>query len=137
MNIPDLTGKIILVAEDDERQMQLLEIYLGRTNCTILKATNGREAIKQYYTNKNTIDMIITDHDMMTKDDKKDYSGYDVAKAAKRVKINRSIPIIIRTSYTMKDLFKTYGFHVQVFDDHINKNANKEQFYKTISKYFN
>ena len=85
-------GKVILIAEDEEVNYNLLETILLPTKAKILWAHNGVEAIKIC---KNTpeIDIVLMDIKMP------DVNGFE---ATKRIKKNRKdLPIIAQTAYAM------------------------------------
>ena len=85
-------GKVILIAEDEEVNYNLLETILLPTKARIIWAHNGLEAIKIC---KNTpeIDIVLMDIKMP------DVNGFE---ATKRIKKNRkNLPIIAQTAYAM------------------------------------
>jgi CheY-like chemotaxis protein len=58
--IPDWTGKSILIAEDEETNFVLLNGILSRTNASLYRASTGYEAISLYEQNP-AIDLILMD----------------------------------------------------------------------------
>ena len=59
MNTLDLTGKIILIAEDEHINYLFLEETLNQTKATIIWAKNGEEAVQIAKTQH--IDLILMD----------------------------------------------------------------------------
>jgi PAS domain S-box-containing protein len=92
VTIPDLTGKTILVAEDDPISMRLIQMLLETTNATLVEAENGQEAIEKMAEFQN-IDLILMDLKMPVLD------GY---KATTQIKaIWPDIKIIALTAYSI------------------------------------
>ncbi len=89
--IPDLSNKTLLIVEDDELSMNLLIKILQPTNCEILKATNGEEAIEMFLKYPK-INLIFMDVKMPK------LNGYEATKTIR--KTNMDIPIIALTAYT-------------------------------------
>lgn len=82
--------KTILIAEDIESNFKLLKYFLSGTNIEILRAVNGKEAVKKYLSNRN-IDLVLMDIKMPVMD------GFSAAKLIREA--NSSIPIIAQTAY--------------------------------------
>lgn len=103
MNNP-LTGKTILIAEDEEMNFTLLNEIFKKRGMTIVKAVTGTEAVDQFLKHKDTIDIILMDIKMPEK------NGYDATREIKAVK--KDVPVIAQTAYAMsgeKDLSTEAG----------------------------
>jgi CheY-like chemotaxis protein len=103
MNNP-LTGKTILIAEDEEMNFTLLNEIFKKKGMTIVKAVTGTEAVDQFLKHKDTIDIILMDIKMPEK------NGYDATREIKAVK--KDVPVIAQTAYAMsgeKDLSTEAG----------------------------
>jgi len=98
LNIPDLSGKIILVAEDEENNFKLLEVYLLKTKAKIIWVKNGTEAIE--YVKSNNVDIILMDIKMPMTD------GIEATRQIKSIK--PSVPIIAQTAYAFEDEKKEF-----------------------------
>lgn len=95
-------GIKILVAEDNDINMQLTEIYLNALipNCIIIKAVDGREAIEQY--KRENPDLIFMDIQMPG------INGIEATKIIRSLEKERKIPIIALTAGTLADETKRY-----------------------------
>jgi signal transduction histidine kinase/ligand-binding sensor domain-containing protein/CheY-like chemotaxis protein len=91
--IPDLSGKKILIAEDETNNFRLLKVYLAKTNATIIHAKNGKEAIE--YAQQFQIDAILMDLKMPIID------GFEATRQIKKLK--PEIPIIAQTAYAFEN----------------------------------
>ena len=85
----DLASKI-LVADDEERNLHLMEALLAPLECDIVFATDGEETIQKIYQDKP--DLVLLDI-MMPKLD-----GYEVAKRLKSDEKTMGIPIVMVTA---------------------------------------
>lgn len=91
--IPDKfewTDKVILIAEDEESNYDLLEHILKKTKVLLLWAKNGKEAVDMCRSNKN-INLILMDIKMPEMD------GYTATRLIK--KIRKDLPVIAITAY--------------------------------------
>jgi len=89
-----LTGKTILIAEDDMQSFELLNMYLKPWRTKIIWAKNGVDAISLFELNKE-IDIILMDIKLPV------LSGYDATKEIKR--ISPDTPIIAQTAYAINN----------------------------------
>jgi len=87
-------GKVILVAEDETSNFELVKATLSKTNAKILWVKNGTEAIDECKNNKN-IDLVLMDIRMPI------MNGYEATKRIK--KFRPDIPIVSLTAYAMAD----------------------------------
>jgi signal transduction histidine kinase len=90
-----LTGKQVLVAEDNEINQKLIEFVLRKAGGTVTIANNGEEAI-QYLQQNNLYDLIIMDLQMPKMD------GYATTYYI-RNNLRLKTPIIAMTATAMKD----------------------------------
>jgi two-component system cell cycle response regulator DivK len=84
----------ILIVEDNPQNMRLIEMTLKAKNYTLLKATDGKEALDMV--TKEHPDLIIMDIQLPK------ISGYDVTKMLRQMPEFINIPIIALTAYAMK-----------------------------------
>jgi PAS domain S-box-containing protein len=84
-------NKIILVAEDEISNFELIKALLKNTGSEILHAKNGKEAVDLAL--NNTVDVILMDIQMPV------LNGYEAIAAIKHEKPD--IPIIAQTAYAM------------------------------------
>ena len=85
----------ILLAEDNEENVQLMQIFLEKENCTIDVAENGKEAIDLYFENK--YDVIFMDMQMPVMD------GFQATKIIRQNEVDNNlqkIPLIALTAYS-------------------------------------
>jgi len=109
-DVNKLENKTILIAEDNEMNYILIDKILSRFNCSLLHAWNGKDAV-DYFINGHPIDLVLMDLKMPVLD------GYTAAKLIKD--INKEIPIIAQTAYTMNTVIK--DTHLVTFDGFVTK----------------
>ena len=90
-----LTGKNILVVDDDVRNLFALTTVFERFNINVITAESGREAINILIDNP-TIDMVLMDIMMPEMD------GYETTQKIRREHKNSTLPIIAVTAKAMK-----------------------------------
>jgi CheY-like chemotaxis protein len=81
----------LLIAEDEDSNFILLEALLSESGITILRATNGTEAVSLCKLNPE-IDLVLMDIKMPEMD------GYEATRQIK--KIRPDLPVIAQTAYT-------------------------------------
>lgn len=91
MDLPNLKGKTILIAEDVEINYMLISELLSPTKVTLIWAKNGAEAIKAFQAKKP--DLVLMDLQMPI------MNGYEAIKAIR--KLDKNIPIITQTAFVM------------------------------------
>lgn len=89
-----LSGKTILIAEDDETNYLFLKAVLQKENCILLHAQNGKEAVNLFQQNKN-IDLIIMDLKMPVMN--------GIAATLKIKALDSSVPIIAHSAYVLNN----------------------------------
>lgn len=87
---PNLSGKTILVAEDDTQNMNIMRIYLAATNASIIEATNGREVVEKF---NQTVNLVLMDLNMPI------INGYTATSQIKS--IAPDIPVIAISAYAL------------------------------------
>ena len=92
--ILDLTGRKILIAEDDSANFLFIESYLKQTNAHICWAKDGKEALEVFRADPS-LDMILMDLKMP------DMNGIDATRTIR--KTNPDIPVIALTAYAFAD----------------------------------
>jgi CheY-like chemotaxis protein len=90
-----LTGKSILIVDDDVRNLFALTTAFERYDVTCITAESGQEAIDILMENKG-IDMVLMDIMMPEMD------GYETTQKIRREHKNNSLPIIAVTAKAMK-----------------------------------
>jgi CheY-like chemotaxis protein len=91
-----LTGKNILVVDDDVRNLFALTTVFERFNINVITAESGREAVTQLMNDNQKIDMVLMDIMMPEMD------GYETTQKIRREHKNSSLPIIAVTAKAMK-----------------------------------
>jgi CheY-like chemotaxis protein len=111
----DLTGKTILVAEDDKMNFLLVKEFLIDTNADIKHAENGMEAID--FCKINKVDLVIMDIKMPILD------GIEAFNKIKDLQPN--IPIIAFTAHAYENDKKR--LLEKGFDDYISKPVKQDE----------
>ena len=91
-----LTGKNVLVVDDDVRNLFALTTVFERYNINVVTAESGREAIQIINDDKQKIDMVLMDIMMPEMD------GYETTQKIRREHKNNTLPIIAVTAKAMK-----------------------------------
>ena len=90
----DLTGRKILIAEDDSSNYLFIESYLKQTKSAILWARDGKEALDIFRLDPS-LDMILMDLKMP------EINGIDATRTIRET--NQKIPVIALTAYAFAD----------------------------------
>ncbi|OFY45086.1 MAG: hypothetical protein A2X18_14220 [Bacteroidetes bacterium GWF2_40_14] len=120
----DYSGKLVLIAEDDESSYLLLKTLLNRIGISTLLAKNGTEAVNMCK-EISGIDLILMDISMP------EINGLEATKIIKQS--YPQIRIIAQTAYSVfgdKERALLEGC-----DDYISKPIEKNVLYSVISKY--
>lgn len=124
MAIPDLSNKKILIAEDDLIGMRMLENMLLPTECEIIKATNGIEALQKIF-EYPSIGLVLMDLKMPVMD------GFDATMQIRQQ--SPLLPIIALTAYSLK---KDKEKAIQAGCNYIlTKPVNKEMLFKKLKDF--
>ena len=91
-----LTGKTILVVDDDIRNLFALTTVFERYNINVITAESGRDAINILNDEHQKIEMVLMDIMMPEMD------GYETTSKIRREHKNSSLPIIAVTAKAMK-----------------------------------
>lgn len=99
----------ILVVDDESRMRKLVNDFLSKKGYTVIEASNGEEALEQFYTNKD-IALVILDV-MMPKMD-----GWEVCRELRK---ESRVPIVMLTAKS-EESDELLGFEMGV-DEYISK----------------
>lgn len=123
---PVWKDKTILIAEDDDASFLLLKNFLKKTGISVLRATNGKEAIDTARQNPD-IDLILMDIKLPF------VNGLEATMEIRRH--NSRIPIIAQTAFAFEtDVEKSFDAGC---NDHITKPINRRTLLDKISRQFN
>lgn len=103
VDIPDWSGKTILLAEDEPVNVMYMKIALKKTNVNILVAGTGQEAI-DLYSGKDKVDVILMDIKMPVLD------GFEAAKRLNE--LGCTAPIVALSGHAMieRERIRDAGF---------------------------
>jgi signal transduction histidine kinase/ligand-binding sensor domain-containing protein/CheY-like chemotaxis protein len=124
IQIPDLSGKTILIAEDEENNYKLIVAFLKKTNATILWAKNGTETIELFQKNP-FIDLILMDIKMPLMD------GVEANKKIKQIK--KEVIVVAQTAFAYENDFKE--FIESGFDAYIPKPIKIDELFDVLQKF--
>jgi len=123
-----MSGRKILVVEDNDMNMQLVEFLLEEGGYDIVKAASGEEALAIAHGEGNgTPDLILMDIHLPGMD------GLSVVRAMKTDARTRRIPILALTAHAMRgdrDRFLEAGC-----DGYISKPIDVKTFISSIEQY--
>jgi len=119
--VPDFSGSLILVAEDDYANYAYLEKIILKTRASVLHAKNGKELIDLYNKNQNA-SLILMDIKMPR------MNGIDALKLLKASGVK--IPVIAQTAYAFSDEIK--AIKASGFTDYITKPINADDFFRLL-----
>lgn len=123
VDIPNLAGKTILLAEDNLINITIFQSIMKQTNATIIIAKNGQQAIDKM--GEYSIDLIFMDIQMPVMD------GVQACKLLKKLYPN--IPIIALTANVMEEEIKQYL--AVGFNRHLGKPIDLEKIYQYCQYY--
>ena len=124
---PDLTGKKILVVEDQELNQEIIINLLNKTSARITVADNGLQAIDQCLANK--FDLVLMDIQMP------DMDGLEATRRIRKLPNNSEdkLPILAMTANAMQEDLeqsKEAGMN-----SHLTKPINPKLLYDVLQKY--
>ncbi|NUP04656.1 MAG: HAMP domain-containing protein [Polyangiaceae bacterium] len=93
---PNLAGKVVLVVDDDVRNIFAMSSILEKRGLTVLYAENGKNAIETLSTNEN-IDIVLMDVMMPELD------GYETMRTIRTDPRYKTLPIIAVTAKALKE----------------------------------
>jgi signal transduction histidine kinase/CheY-like chemotaxis protein len=123
VNVKNLNGIKILVAEDNKINRMVLLTFLKKWNVQFTETVNGLQAMEEF--SKTTYDLILMDLEMPEMD------GYTAIKEIRKIDV--SIPVIAFTAALYDNMgvdLKNMGF-----DDYLHKPFNPKDLYNAILKY--
>ena len=124
--MPDYSGKTILIVDDVDINREILISLLEPTGINIICAENGKDAVEKYLTENGTIELVFMDIQMPVMD------GY---KATKRIRESgredaEEIPIVAMTANVLReDVERCLEAGMS---DHIGKPISIEEIIKKI-----
>ncbi len=120
---PDLTGRTILLAEDNLINQEIVKAMLEETNAQLIACENGREAFEA--NTKRKFDLILMDIQMPVMD--------GVQACIKIREQDTHTPIIALTANVIKEDVERY--QQAGFNEHVAKPIDLENLYKTLSRF--
>jgi CheY-like chemotaxis protein len=96
---------MILICDDEKASLNVIKRMVTKLGFEVILARNGEDAIKQFKTHQDGIDIVILDYTMPK------MSGIDAFKEIH--KINPNIPVMLSSGYSEKELtnmYKDVGF---------------------------
>lgn len=121
--IPNLTGKTVLIIEDDRIISEQIERILQPTHCKVLKSESGKESIRDVL-RKPDIEFILTSLTLPTID------GFRVVEGLRRLK-KRACIIAMKNTFTQRERARALSAGS---NDLITKPINKNLLYKLLTK---
>lgn len=93
---PDLTGRTVLVVDDDHAVRWVGEGFLRRLGCKVLSATDGFEAVRIFGQRYREIDIVLLDVTM---------AGMDGVATCRRLKVIRpDVKVVLTSGYNEDDV---------------------------------
>ncbi len=122
---PDLTGKRILIGEDDPYNLEILRFMLKDTGAKISAARDGEKVLELFHS--KGADLILLDIRMPKK------NGYELLKKIRST--NHGIPAIAVSAFAMPEQIKKSMD--TGFDDHLVKPVSRKVLYDTLVEHLN
>ena len=120
-------GKVILVIDDEPRNVKLVRDLMEANGYTVIEASDGKQGVDTAITEKP--DLILMDIMMPVMD------GYEAMQLIKTNSATKEIPIIALTSYAMKgDSEKAFESGC---DDYMSKPIDIHELLNMVKKYLN
>lgn len=124
-----LSGKRVLLVEDNDLNMEIAEFYLDHAGAAVVKAWNGKEAVRMFTSSKpGTISLILMDLMMPVMD------GYEATRAIRALDHPdaSTVPIIAMTANAFdEDRQKALSVGM---DAHLAKPVDVERLFGTLRK---
>src|SRR5690606_2201760 len=124
INVPDLSGKVILVVEDDSFSYMMMYHVLEETKAMIIHADTGVKAVEFF--NKYKSDLVLLDIRLPEMD------GYQVLRHMLN-RMENKVPIIAQTANALPDDRKK--IYDAGFDWHLTKPISRESLFAVIEKF--
>lgn len=116
-------GKTILIAEDEDANFTLLQLFLRNSGCEVLRARNGREAVEMV--NKYPTDVVLMDLKMPVMD------GFEATLSIKQRFPN--LPVIAQTAFALSnDRIRAVEAGC---DNYLSKPISAKTLIKTLARY--
>ena len=118
--------KVILIVEDDPKNLKLFRDLIQVSGYTTLEATDGKQGVELAREKKP--DLILMDIQMPVMD------GFEATKLLKNDDVTKDIPIVALTAYAMQgdeEKMREAGF-----DGYISKPIDVSDFLKKVKEYF-
>ena len=117
-------NRVVLITEDEEINFYYLKTLLKKTEATVIRAKNGKEAVDFINEYSGQIDLILMDLNMPVMD------GYEAMRIIKSR--HPEIPIIAQTAYTLNnDRIKCLKAG---FNDFIAKPINRVALFRMVNE---
>jgi CheY-like chemotaxis protein len=117
----DLTGRLIVVVDDEELILDAAQTLLKQWNCTVVAATSGREALRQLANFTRPPDVLLCDFRLGDGE-----NGVSVAEAV-RNEFNTDIPALLITGDTNPEQIRAIAasglavLHKPLREDELNE----------------
>ncbi len=121
--VPNLSGKKILLAEDDLYSREIISFLLRKTGAAFVVAQDGQEAIDLF--GRVNFNLVLLDIRLPK------LNGYEVFKKI-RLK-NPTIPIVAQTAFVMVEDLKR--MRISEFDDYLTKPIDPDALYEVLSSF--
>jgi PAS domain S-box len=121
-----LSGKVILIVEDDETSSELLKEIFEETGAEIINAYNGLEALSEFQ-KRPKIDLVLLDIRLP------DLNGLDLARQMKELR--PEIPVIAQTAYASESDHN--DCLLAGCDGYVSKPIQQSKLFKTIAQTLN
>lgn len=126
--ITDLTGKRVLIVEDNEINMEIASLFVKRTGANVTEAWNGKEAVSLFKLHdENYFDIILMDIQMPVMD------GYEATKVIRQLKRDdaKKIKIIAMSANVFsEDIQNSINAGMNA---HVGKPINLKKLYNALS----
>ena len=126
----DFTSKRILVADDDEINLEIVEKLLREKGAEVITVRDGREALLTYRTEHGKFDLIMLDIVMP------DIDGLSVARQIREnttIPSSRNVPII---AMTVNAFHENYEQSLRAgMNSHLVKPIDSDRLYKTLAEF--
>ncbi len=116
-------NRVVLITEDEEVNFFYLKTLLKKTQATILRAKNGKEAVDIIAEHKGGVDLILMDINMPVMD------GYEAMRIIKSK--HPDLPIIAQTAYTLNN--DRHKCLKAGFNDYIAKPVNRVALFRMVN----
>ncbi len=113
----------LLIADDNEKNLRLLQMTLKQLDCRLLVCKDGEEALKAYIAEKP--DLVILDA-LMPKMD-----GFTVCRRMREHDLGKYVPIIISSAFYKGDVYEHEAAKIGA-DEFLPKPLSPQQLLHTV-----